>query len=208
MDSHPITLDIDGNMIRGKAACNDYGGEVSISNGGFTVSDLFVTEMACSPPETMEIESLYLQALAGADRVELRPDASLIISGPDVHLEFEQLEPVPTAELTGTVWVLDGLIEGDVVSSVSGERATLELFTDGSFIGSTGCRDISGSYESNGAEVVFTSWGAHGDCPEDLSHQDSQVISALEGGFRVEIDGDTMITWARGDEGLMYRADS
>ena len=94
------------------------------------------------------------------------------------------------------------------MTSVSGERATLELFTDGSFIGSTGCRDISGSYVISGPNVQFTNWGAHGECPSEFAQQDSRVISALEAGFRVEIEEDQMTTWVAGDEGLIYRADT
>ena len=42
----------------------------------------------------------------------------------------------------------------------------------------------------------------------ELVEQDSRVISVLEGGFRIEIEGDRMTTWVAGDEGLIYRADS
>jgi len=116
--------------------------------------------------------------------------------------------PITTADLQGTVWILDGLVQGEAVTSVSGDRATLEFFTDGSLIGSTGCRTITGSYVVSGAEVTFTDWAAYGECPASLATQDSRVISGLEGGFRVEIEGDTLTTWVTGTEGLIYKADS
>ena len=191
--------------VGGTAACNNYfyAGSLPVSEGqGFGV-----TEMACFPPKTMEAESLYLQGLSVVDDIELG-SPNLTLTGPGVNLEFEPLAPVPTADLLRTVWVLIGLIEADTVTSISGERATLELFTDGSFIGSTGCRDISGSYVISGAKVQFTNWGAHGECPSELADQDSRVISALEGGFRVEIEEDQLTTWVAGDEGLIYRADT
>ena len=205
IENRPITLTIDGDQIGGTASCNGYGGELV---GGFTVAGgLSSTDMACAPPETMEAEALYLKGLGVVDDVELG-SPNLMLTGPGVTLEFEPLAPVPTAEMYGTVWVLTGLIEGDTATSVSGERATLELFTDGSFIGSTGCRDISGSYIVSGPNVHFTNWGAHGECPSELAEQDSRVISALEGGFRVEIEEDQMTTWVAGDEGLVYHSDS
>jgi len=205
IDSHPITLIIGEDAVGGTAACNNYfyAGSLPVFEGqGFGV-----TEMACSPPETMEAETLYLQGLSVVDDVELG-SPNLTLTGPGVTLEFEPLAPVPTADLLTTVWVLTGLIEGETVTSVSGERATLELFTDGSFIGSTGCRDISGSYVISGPNVQFTNWGAHGECPSEFAQQDSRVISALEAGFRVEIEEDQMTTWVAGDEGLIYRADT
>ena len=207
LDSHPITLTIDGHDISGTAACNGYGGEISLDGGLFTIVGVSITEMACSPQQAMASESLYTTALFNVESAGVKGN-NLVLTGPrGTELVFSQLEPVPTADLLRTVWVLDGLISGDAVTSVSGERATLELFSDGSFIGSTGCRTITGDYIVSGAEVAFTSWGAHGECPAELADQDSRVISALEGGFRVDIDGDRMTTWVAGDEGLTFRAE-
>ena len=207
VDSHPITMTLDGDQISGTAACNGYGGRYQISEGLFSITEFAMTEMACMPNNVMASESVFTTALFNVESVEV-VDGNLVLTGSRTEMTFTELEPVPTAELTGTVWVLDGLIQGDVVSSVAGERATLELFTDGSFIGSTGCRTIAGSYQVSGAEVVFTHFTAEGECPADLAEQDSRVISALEGGFRVEIDGNTMTTWVAGDEGLVYQAGS
>lgn len=208
--SHPITMTLEAGRIGGTAACNSYGGAYRVSGREFSIVEgLAVTEMACSPMEVMESERTFLDALAAVDEIELT-NAGLVLRGTEVELTFSLLEPVPTAELTGTVWVLDALIRGDAVSSphAGAETATLELFDDGTFTGHTGCRAISGSYQVTGAEVHFTDWEASGECSSDLRDQDSQVISALEGGFRVEIEEDRMTTWVAGDEGLVYRARS
>lgn len=200
--SHPITLSVGEDSIGGTAACNNYFHD-GLSDDGPPVFG--VTEMACSPAEVMNSERAYLAALARVTEAAL--EDGLVLTGDGVELVFRALEPVAAAELLGTVWVLDGLVRGDTVSSVvAGSRATLELFSDGSFIGSTGCRTISGSYVVNGAEIVFTTFGADGECPAHLRNQDSRVISALEGGFRVDIEEDRMTTWVPGDEGLIYRA--
>lgn len=205
--SHPITVTLDGDQISGTAACNGYGGTYQIDDGVFQITGIAVTEMACMPVEAMESERAFLEALLNVDGTAVA-DGKLVMTGSRAEMVFGQLEPVPTAELTGTVWVLDGLIQGDTVSSVSGERATLEFFTDGSLIGSTGCRTLVGSYRTSGAEVSFTNFSANGDCPAELVEQDSRVISSLEGGFRVEIENDRMTIWVAGGEGLIYRADS
>lgn len=207
VDSHPITLSIGLDAVGGTAACNNYfyAGSLPVREG----SGFGITDMACSPQEVMESEAAYLTALARVEKGVVE-DGLLLVGhqGGEVELHFQVLEPLPTADLLGTVWVLEGLVQGEAVTSVSGERATLEMFTDGSFIGSTGCRDISGSYIVSGPTVQFTNFGAHGECPSDLIAQDSKVISALEGGFRVEIEEKVMTTWVAGDEGLTYRADS
>ncbi|MEE8406481.1 MAG: META domain-containing protein [Acidimicrobiia bacterium] len=205
--SHPITMTLEGDQITGTAACNGYGGTYHVSGGLFSITEFAMTEMACFPTEVMASERVYTNALFNVEAAE-KIDGKLVMSGSRTEMVFAEFEPVPTADLMGTVWVLDGLVQGETVSSVSGERATLELFTDGSFIGSTGCRTIVGSYVTSGAEVQLTNFAANGECPAELSSQDSRVISALEGGFRVEIEGDRMTTWVGGDERLIYRADS
>lgn len=205
---HPITLSIDGDHFGGTAACNGYGGSVVVDGSSITLGEFAITEMACMPAEVMGAERIYMGALQTVDTVALDEEGRLVLTSEETELVFGLLEPVPTAHLLGTVWVLDGLVEGDAVSSVLGERATLELFNDGSFIGSTGCRDISGSYVVTGATVQFTEFSAEGECPDDLAAQDSHVISALESGFRVEIEEDRMTTWVSGDMGLTYRGES
>ena len=108
-------------------------------------------------------------------------------------------------QLAGTVWVLERLVQGESVSDVGGERATLELFSDGSMLGSTGCRALNGSYTIAGVEVTMTELSAHGDCPAELRDQDAVVVRVLGGGFRVEVD-DEILTLTTGNEGLAYRA--
>ncbi|MGH8870872.1 MAG: META domain-containing protein [Acidimicrobiia bacterium] len=205
--SHPITLSFSEEGAGGTAACNGYGASYAISGTGITFSDLVWTEMACMPEETMESERLYLEALPRIEDFSMSVD-HLTLTGDAVQLVFLALPPVPTSELTGTVWVLDSLIRGDAVSSVSGERATLELFSDGSMLGSTGCRSLNGRYVVTGAEVLMTDMAAEGECPVELRDQDDLVVTVLGDGFRAAIDGDTLTLTASGDQGLVYKAET
>jgi heat shock protein HslJ len=109
-------------------------------------------------------------------------------------------------ELTGTVWVLEGLVQGESVSDVGGERATIELFSDGSMLGSTGCRALNGRYTIAGVEVTIAELSAHGDCPVELRDQDALVVRVLGDGFRVEVDDEILTLTSPGNEGLAYRA--
>jgi heat shock protein HslJ len=205
LDSHPITLSFTEDGAGGTAACNGYGGSYSISGDTITFSELFQTEMACFPEETMESERRYLEALTRVETISITEE-TLTLSGDDTELTLAKLPPVPASELTGTVWVLDGLITGDTVSSVSGERATLELFSDGSMLGSTGCRTLNGRYVISGAQVALNELAAEGDCPAELQEQDDLVVSVLGDGFGVTIEGDTLTITSIGNEGLIYKA--
>lgn len=206
ISSHPITISFEANEVTGTASCNGYGGTFELSGSEISFGNLAMTEMGCFPEETMKAEALFAQGLTMVNLVAV--DGGLTLSGEDVEMTFERLEPVPEAELTNTVWVLDGLITGDAVSSVSGERATLELFSDGSVLGGSGCRLLQGQYMISGPEVVLTEFSAEGECDPALADQDSHVVAVLGDGFRVEVDGQRMTLWSAGDVGLSYRADA
>ena len=206
VDGYPITLVLDGAAAGGTAACNSYGGEATIEDDTIEFGPMAITEMACGDGGVMDSESEFMEALARTDTIKI-VDGMLELAGDGVALTFGLEPPVPTAELTGTVWVLDSLLTRDAVSSVMGERATLELFTDGSVLGSTGCRTLSGEYVVSGASVEITQFSADGDCDPQLAHQDDHVISVLGDGFTVEVEGDRLTVMSAGNEGLIYKAD-
>ena len=206
IDSHPITLTFSENGVGGTAACNGYAGSYQISGAEISFSEISLTEMACVPDETMEAERMYLDAMVRIESFDSDDDL-LTLTGDGTELVFAALPPVPISDLTGTVWVLDGLIEGDTVSSAMGERATLELFSDGSMLGSTGCRTLNGSYILNGAEVLINELAATGECPQELQDQDGLVVTVLGDGFRAIVEGGTLELSSIGDIGLIYSSE-
>jgi heat shock protein HslJ len=206
VDGHPITLSFTDETAEGTAACNGYGGSYAIG-ADMSISNLGWTEMACIPETVMESEAMYLEALPRVSEFSMTED-ELTLSGEGVELIYKALPPVPASELTGTVWVLDTLVQGDSVTSPAGERATLELFTDGSMLGSTGCRTLDGNYTVSGAELVMTEMSAHGECPAELEEQDNHVVTVLGDGFRVVIEGEALSLTGAGEQGLTYRSES
>jgi heat shock protein HslJ len=207
LETHPITITFEEDQMSGTAACNGYGGTYELSGSTITFSGLAMTGMGCSPEESMQAEAMFTDAITRVDTVAV--DGDLTLSGDGVAMTFEALEPVRDADLTNTVWVLESLVDGDSVSSVAGERATLEFFTDGSTLGGTGCRTFTGRYVIVGAEVEMPELAAHGpDCPADLSDQDSQVFTVLGDGFRVSVDGRTLTVSDPEGVGLTYQAET
>jgi heat shock protein HslJ len=198
----PITMRIDGDEIGGTAACNHYGGEVSINGNRITVGSLMVTEMACDPA-VMESESAYLAAIAEVDRFERRGNA-LTLSGEAVELTYAFVPPTADASLTGPAWLLDGLIEGDAVSSTMGDPATLELRDDGTLTGGTGCRTFDGRYTASDDGVSVSDLVNTDQACPGLERQDEHVLEVIADGFSYEISGDRL-TLTDGDLGLVYR---
>ena len=91
VDSHPITLEIDGAQWRGTAACNDYSATADLEGDALELTQLMWTEMACHPPEVMESESAYLAALRSVDTLAY-DDGELTFSGPGTELVFRRTE--------------------------------------------------------------------------------------------------------------------
>lgn len=206
LPDHRVTLHIAGDEVGGTAACNQYFGRIDTSGGRLSISELGQTEMACEP-DVMAIESAYLAALQRVE--ELAVDAGLRLTGPDVDLQFDRVEPLPTSDLVDTVWTLESLIQGDAVSSVGGDPATLELSDDGQMSGSTGCRTFMGSYELAGDTVTVTQLSNDDRaCPAELQRQDDHVLAVLGDGFLVEIEENRLTVTSAGDQsqGLDYRA--
>ncbi len=204
----------------GTAACNSYGGTLDVDGDSWTLREVAVTEMGCEPP-LMTAESAYLGALATVDTWARTGDV-LELTGGDVTLTFDLLAPVDPAALTGTTWVLEGIVSGTgdsaaVRSLTTGvEPAELRLDDDGTFRLFTGCRDFAGEWSASGDEIVLPSWGqtddsrgvgADGDltCGADAEAQEQDVLAALEGGFTATVDGDRL-TVQHGDAGLVLRA--
>ncbi len=87
VDSYPVTMQIDGSDLTGTAACNEYRGRARVAGSSFSASDVAVTEMACLPPEVMDSEAGFLEAIADATAIEVADDR-LVLRGPRSELIF------------------------------------------------------------------------------------------------------------------------
>lgn len=204
VDDHRITLSFTESEFGGTAACNGYGGTYGATGGDLQLGAIAATEMACLPP-VMESEASYLAALQRVTGYSAG-EQTLQLTGDAVTLEFTRLEQVPTAALADTVWQLDTLIEGEVATSVGGEPATLELRSDGTLVGGTGCRTLEGTWIESGDTIQFIDFAADGDCPADLQDQDAHIVTVLGDGFTFEIEGSRLTVSAPGRIGLSYEA--
>lgn len=204
VDGRRITLTIGDGEIGGVAACNSYGGSVTIDGGTFALGELSWTAMGCEPDVTAS-EQAYLDALMRITAIAHDGDA-IILTGDEAELRFAELPPPPTADLVDTVWELDTIIDGETASSVTGDPATLELRSDGTLAGSTGCRALSGTWVESGDTIITPELSAEGECPDDLADQDGRVIEVLEGPFQASVDGQRLTLSSPGDIGLSFRA--
>jgi heat shock protein HslJ len=206
VDGHPITMTIEGSEIGGTAACNHYGGRLSVTGGRLDFGDVAMTAMGCEEP-VMASESAFMAALALVEEIG-GDGGQLVLRGEQVELRFDALSAPPTADLVDTTWILDTVFVGDVASSPLGDPATLELRSDGTFSGSTGCRTFSGEWLEQGEQIIAPSWAMdQTDCAAELSQQDSHVTSVIGDGFVPTVEGDLLTLTDPGGIGLVYRAE-
>jgi heat shock protein HslJ len=205
LDDWPVTLIIEGSSVGGTSACNSYGGRIVAVGGGIDIVDFAMTAMACED-RVMEVEAAFTSALLRVTRIA-RDGTSLILDGPDVELRFGELAPPPTAELVDTIWVLETVVVSHLASPPMGDRATLEIRTDGSFAGETGCRSFVGTWVEQGDRILATNLAAdERECPPELADQDSGVFSVIGDGFVPVITGELLTLGDVGGTGLVYRA--
>ena len=202
----PITMSITGTEVSGRAACNSYFGTVVINGSAIAIGEMGQTEMGCEPA-VMGAESAFLSALAGVETFAYQNDR-LVLQGSADDLLFDPVQPVPAAELIDTTWLLETLIEGEAVTSVGGEPASLLLAADGSLTAATGCRSLTGRWLESGAVIVVPELAAEGECPDELWKQDSLVVTVIGDEFRADIDGDMLTLTSMGGDGLVYREDN
>ncbi|MEX1172542.1 MAG: META domain-containing protein [Chloroflexota bacterium] len=203
--ANPITMTVEGTRVGGRAACNLYGGDITIVAGELRFGDMVMTEMACDEP-VMRSESAFLAAMARV-RGASRDGDRLTLVGPGVELIWDRLEPPPAAALVGTTWILETLIAGEVASSVQGQ-ATLMLRPDGTLAGSTGCRDFVGSWtdQGDGTVALEPMMDAIG-CTDPLGTQDRHVTQVLGGRPQAIVDGPQLTLTTVAGLGLVYRAE-
>jgi len=201
VDGYRITLRISGRSIGGTSACNSYGGTIAFAGSAVRISDLMGTLKGCAP-EVMDSEAAFTAALVTV--VGWSRDGDILtLGGPRAELTFALLQPVAVEDFVDTAWVLDTLIRGAATSPAEGE-ATLELRPDGSLVGSTGCRILTGTYVINADEVGLTRFMADGDCPAELQAQDGHVVTVLGDGFTAEVADGRLTLTSTGNLGLSY----
>jgi heat shock protein HslJ len=204
--THPITLHLDGNEPSGTSACNSYSGTMVTDADTVTFSNLGGTEMACMPAAVMDLEQAYLTALQGVDQA-VRDGDRLTLTGTDVELSFTTVPAVPDADLVGTDWRLDTVVDGDTASSVSDRPSTLRLGPNGRLTGSTGCNDFGATWSLAGAVVSVKDFSMTlVGCSGAIGRQEKAVLAALGDGSTATVTGDALTVAGPSGHGLVYRA--
>ena len=147
----------DDGRLHATAGCNQMQGPVTLDGGKLKVTDLSTTDMACPTPGLHEQDEWLAKFLTGTPSWRM-DGANPVITGKDTEIVLAAQAP---ATLEGGLWVVDGLITKDAVSSVpDGVRATFS-FKDGHIYVLDGCNGGSTNhtdgkkYEVDGQTITF-----------------------------------------------------
>lgn len=195
--------------IAGTAGCNRATGTADFSNGTITTGPMATTMMAC-PGErggsdawlTGFFEANPAWALDG-DTLRLRTADSTVTL-------LDRKVAQPDRPLTGTTWVVDSTISPTAVTSsraIEESSPTLQIASDGSVTGSTGCNTFTGTAQISGDTVTFGPLATtRMACAADVAEVERAVLTALDGSTTATVDSDRLRLMNANGNGLGLHA--
>jgi heat shock protein HslJ len=193
------------------AGCNHLHGNYRISGDRLRVGPLASTEMACDQP-LMDQDAWLADTVLGSPLAVAVDGDTLTLSRPGLTLALtDRRVASPDAPLQGTRWELEGIREGDAVSSVPPgvRRADLTIGQDGTVELHTGCNSGGGTAAVGDSTITFgpvvTTKMA---CADDAGRQiEAAMLAVLDGTVTWSIT-ERSLDLTKGERGLVFRAAS
>ena len=196
-----IRLTFDGGEIGIQAGCNNMGGTYTLSNGELVADQLAMTEMACEEP--LMNQDAWVAGLVG-EGVQVTLDEDTLVlageSGTITATDREVAEPDMTLE--GTVWIVDGLVSGDAVSTTIADTSPTMVIEDGTATLDTGCNTGTGAVEIGSDTLTFGPIALTlMACPQEVMDQETMILTVLEGEVDYVIESNRLsVINASGDD--------
>lgn len=193
--------------VSASAGCNIFSGPVRVERGRLVVGDLSSTDMACTPELGAQDE--WLAGVLAADPAyALRGPRLRLAVGATVIRLVDRTVAEPDRPLEGPSWRLEGIVDGDAVSSVpAGTGATL-VFGDGQVhVRIDDCNQGSGDIVIDAATITVGPLRmTERACAPDPAAVEAAVTGVLAGRVSYAIDADLLTLTHPGGRGLMLRA--
>jgi heat shock protein HslJ len=196
----------DGRMVA-QAGCNTMQGPVNTADGTLVVEGgLSTTDMGCDQGRA-EQDTFVASVLGASPSWRLDGDRLTITSG-TTKLDMTAREAItPNAELTGTTWVLNTLIDGQVASSVPAGPREMTLVFDGDILTMTVFNQLQSEYTIVDNLIVFGSGSITemASTPEMIPVEDA-VFSVLAGEVTYEITANQLTITHPSGRGIQLHA--
>ncbi len=199
-----VRLTFQGGQLSANAGCNSMSGAYRISADRLVVEQLATTEMGCDAP--FMDQDRWVADLLDGSTITLDGDM-LMLTKLAVRLTLLDREVAdPDRPLTGTRWVVDGLIGSGAVSSVPINVVAALTFADGLVDVEAGCNQGGGSVTITDATIEFGPIGlTKRACEPGAMTVEQAVTATLSGTTRYMIEAGSL-TIEAGGVGLMLRA--
>lgn len=190
-----------------QAGCNSMSGPAEITDNVIKAASLATTEMGCDPARHEQDEwlaGLFGQGLAFAldgDKLTLTVDGTVINM-------VDRKTVDPDRPLEDTEWQLDGIVEGDGVSSVPQGAVAIAVFSAGEVvIDNEGCNGARGPTEITETEITFgglmmTRMG----CEPGPTAVEQAITRTLDGTVTFRIESDRLDVSNANGSGLIFVA--
>lgn len=190
------------------AGCNTMSGQASLDGGELAVDGLETTDMGCDEPR-MAQDKWVGEFLTSRPTWELA-DGKLTLRGGGTELVLtDRAVADPARPLTGTVWTVDTLVDGQTASSVpaGAPQATVEFGQDTAKV-FAGCNSGSARYRLSGDTITFEPLMlTRKACPDDIMALESAVVAVLEGSVTYGVESDVLSLKHPSGKGLQLRAE-
>lgn len=211
MPDTTIRLELTTDEVRATAGCNHLFGTLESSDDGILeVSEMGGTEMGC-PPELHAQDEWLAELLTSGPSWSLDGDELILSSGEVEVVMVDREEADPDRALEGTTWIVDTLFSGSgpdgaATNPPPGAEAQLR-FEDGRVSGSTGCNELSGTYEIEDGSIILDDLvQTYVLCGEELMELETAVTSLAGGPLQHEIEAGRLRLTTPSGEGLGLHA--
>ncbi len=181
-----VQLTLDGSSLSASAGCNSLVGSYSLDGATLVVRDIASTMMGCTE-DLMDQDGRLSAFLTGRPVVSTSPDGFTLTGEGDATLVMvERAVADPDRTLESTVWVLNGLIDGEVASSAAGYDGITLLFAGGAATLTSSCSTAATSYTLvppgtlETATMTVAAFPGSGDCA--VINEGVNAVAALFGG--------------------------
>lgn len=202
-----IRLDFRATDLGASAGCNSIGGTYRIESGRLVFDGASMTEMACED-KRMAQDDWLVALLAAKPSIRVAGDELTLESGSVVIRLMDRKVVEPDLTLTGRVWTVESIIEGDSVSSVpEGVSATLTFNADGTLDLDAGCNRGGGRWLAVApgirvSDLILTKMA----CDGARAQLEAAVLGVLrQDAIAATIEADVLTLQAAGS-GLQLRA--
>jgi heat shock protein HslJ len=151
-----IRVSFTASELRFSAGCNLYSAAYEIENNVIVVKEMGSTLMGCDEERATQ-DAWLAEFFEGKPRLTVSGD-TLSISSDDATLTFLDREVTePDQALTGTLWTVDTLVEGEAATSIVStlENPELTFDNEGRVVIETGCNTGVGTFAVTKNELTF-----------------------------------------------------